>query len=441
MSALRKPRFRADILPGMAIYADAGAAAGAADPTGTEIAAMVAKINSTFEAFKAQNDAALTELRKGRDDVVSREHVDRVNAEVGKLTGELEAVQRRVAAMAVAGGSNDNGERTAERREHAKAFRAFIRKGIDAGLRDLEVKAALSTDSNPDGGFTVTPATEGVMTRVLETVSAMRRLATVVHVGGGGFTKLHNNAGTGTGWVGETSARPGTTTPSLEQVKIYDGEIYAMPAATQTMLDDSMLDVETWLGTEVVTAFAEQEGSAFVSGNGVNKPRGILGYTTVANASYAWGKIGFIKTGANGGFVVSSATANGYDAIVDLYHSLKSGYRSNASFLMNDASVAAIRKIKDAEGHYIYLPPTATEPGSVLGKPVETDDNMPDFATDQFPIAFGDFARGYTITDRVGVRVLRDPYSSKPYVLFYTTKRVGGGVTDFAAIKLLKASA
>lgn len=426
---------------GFAIYADAGANAAAQADASAEATKLAKELAGAFEAFKAQHSAQIVELKRGRDDVVTREHTDRINATVGEMSKALEDVQKRIAALAAAGlPANDNGD-TIERRAYTNAFRQFMRRGVEDGLRDLAIKATLTTDSNPDGGFVVAPATEGAMTRVLEVVSAMRRLATVQTISTPSFVKLHNLGSAGSGWVTEQGSRAETSTPQLARIEIPSGEIYAMPAATQTMLDDAVIPVETWLGAEVAAVFSEQESLAFVSGNGVNRPRGILGYTTVANASYAWGKIGFVKTGANGAFVTSSATANGYDAMLDLYHGLKQGYRAGAAFLMNDASLARIRKIKDAEGHYIYLPPTEGEPGRILGKAVEVDDNMPDFATGAFPVAFGDFKRGYMITDRQGVRVLRDPFSAKPYVLFYTTKRVGGGVTDFAAIKLLQSSA
>jgi HK97 family phage major capsid protein len=197
-----------------------------------------------------------------------------------------------------------------------------------------------------------------------------------------------------------------------------------------------MFDIESWLASEVAVEFAEEEGAAFITGNGVKKPRGILGYTPVANANYAWGSVGFVASGAAGAFV---AAPNGGDCLISLQHSLKSGYRNNGTFMMNDLTFEAVRKLKDSNGAYIWRP--GIEAGSadtLLGKPVSVDDNMPDIAANSYSIAFGDFQRGYIITDRMGARVLRDPYTNKPFVHFYTTKRVGGGIQDFAAIKLLK---
>jgi HK97 family phage major capsid protein len=208
-----------------------------------------------------------------------------------------------------------------------------------------------------------------------------------------------------------------------------------MPAATPQLLDDAAVNIDEWIADEVRVAFAEQEGAAFVSGDGSNKPRGFLDYDQVADGSWVWGKIGFIATGVAGAFPASNPT----DKLIDLAYSVKSAYRANAHFVMNRATEAAIRKFKDADGNYIWQP--AARPGeapTLLGHPVAESEDMPSIADEATAIAFGDFRRGYLIVDRVGIRILRDPYSSKPYVLFYTTKRVGGGVQDFNAIKLLK---
>jgi len=196
------------------------------------------------------------------------------------------------------------------------------------------------------------------------------------------------------------------------------------------------VDIAQWLADEVSITFAEQEGAAFISGNGIKKPKGVLAYPTVANASYAWGKLGFVVTGGAAAF----ASSNPADAIINLHYALKAGYRNNASWLISDAVMGTVRQMKDGQNNYLWAPPTVDAPATILGKPVVTDDNMPALAANAFPIAFGDFQRGYLISDRMGVQVLRDPYTNKPYVQFYTTKRVGGGVVNFEAIKLLKCS-
>jgi HK97 family phage major capsid protein len=212
-------------------------------------------------------------------------------------------------------------------------------------------------------------------------------------------------------------------------------EIYAMPAATASLLDDSAVDLDDWITGEIETAFAEQEGVAFVAGDGINKPRGFLDYDQVGESGWVWGKLGYVATGVDGALPASDAS----DVLIDTIYALKAGYRQNAGWVMNRKTQAAIRKLKDADGNYLWQPPAS--PGSramLMGFPLVEAEDMPDIASNATAIAFGDFGRGYLVVDRTGVRVLRDPYSAKPYVLFYTTKRVGGGVQDFDAIKLLK---
>jgi HK97 family phage major capsid protein len=211
-----------------------------------------------------------------------------------------------------------------------------------------------------------------------------------------------------------------------------------MPAATQPLLDDSAVNIDEWLAAEIDTAFAEQEGAAFVSGDGTNKPKGFLSYTPVAESAWEWGKLGFVITGEAADFPAADPS----DKLLDLIYSLKSGYRQNGTFVMNRRTQAAIRKMKDENGIYLWQPPAqAGGQASLMGFPLVEAEEMPDIGAGTFPVAFGDFRRGYLVVDRMGVRVLRDPYSAKPYVLFYVTKRVGGGVQDFDAIKLLKVAA
>jgi HK97 family phage major capsid protein len=208
-----------------------------------------------------------------------------------------------------------------------------------------------------------------------------------------------------------------------------------MPAATQTLLEDAAVNIDEWVADEVRIAFAEQENAAFVSGDGSNKPKGFLSYTTIAEASWAWDKIGYLATGVSGDFPASDPA----DKLIDLVYTLKSGYRANAHWVLNRSTQAEIRKIKDGDGNYIWRPgDQAGEKPSLMGFPIAETEDMPDIAANSFALAFGDFGRGYLVVDRVGIRILRDPFSAKPYVLFYTTKRVGGGVQDFNAIKLLK---
>jgi HK97 family phage major capsid protein len=408
-------------------------------PTSAEVKALVDGVQKAFADFKTANDERLKQIEaKGAVDPVTAEKVEKINSELDKLGKELDSTNTRVALMAVGGtgtpASNPRAN-TPEAKAHAKAFNDYFRKGIDATLRDLEVKASLSEGSGPDGGYTVPIDIDYNITRILAKVSAMRRLAQVMQISTLVYRKPISLGGAGSGWVGETEPRPQTNTPSLSVIDFPAMELYAMPAATQSLLDDSAVNIADWLATEVQITFAEQEGLAFISGNSADRPKGILSYATVADANYAWGKIGYVATGAAADFAAASQA----DALIDLAYAPKQGYRQNGSFLSNRKTLAAIRKFKDSTGNYVWQPGlVAGEPGVLLGYPHFTDDNMPDIGAGAYPVAFGDFARGYLIVDRIGVRVLRDPYSAKPYVLFYTTKRVGGGVQNFEAIKLLK---
>jgi HK97 family phage major capsid protein len=390
---------------------------------------LIEKQGKAFEAFRAANDSRLAQIEgKGHADPLLEEKVDRVNADITAITKQLAELEKKAGRIGDPMGGKE------AKSEHAKAFELFFRKGTDNGLAELQAKA-LSGLIDPDGGYTVPEELDAAIDRVATTVSAMRRLATVRAISTSTYKKLVSQGGAASGWVGEKTARAETNTPTLSEIAINTKELYANPAATQTLLDDSAVNIAAWLADEVSIEFAAQENAAFVSGNGVEKPRGILGYDTITNASYAWGKIGFVPSGA-------SSTFPDPDKLITLQHALKSVYRNGAAWMMNDAVQAYVRTFKDGEGNYLWRP--GLEPGApntLLGKPVETDDNMPAITTNTFPIAFGNFRRGYLIVDRIGTRILRDPYTAKPYVMFYTTKRVGGGVVNFEAIKLLKVAA
>jgi len=397
--------------------------------------AILAELKKAFEDFKAERDKEIADLKKGMGDVVQTEKVDRINAEITSLQKSLDETNALIAAMKVGAGGGDAMDPDVA--AHAEAFGRWFRKGVDAGLSDLEVKAKLTTQSDPDGGYLVPEEMETAIDRVLGTVSAVRSLARVITISTDTYKKLVSMGGASSGWVGEEQSRPETDTPTLREIAIVTGEIYAQPAATQKSLDDARIDVAQWLAEEVSIEFAEQEGAAFVSGNGINKPRGILAYPTVANASWSWGNLGFTVTGAAADFAASDPA----DALIDLFYSLKEGHRNGASWLTSDAVMGTIRKFKDGDGNYLWAPPSGpANVTTILGKPVATDDNMPALGANAFPVAFGNFQRSYLIADRAGIRVLRDPYTSKPNVLFYTTKRVGGGIVNFEALKLLKCS-
>jgi HK97 family phage major capsid protein len=398
-----------------------------------EIAGAFEDFTHAFEAFKDANDARLSEIETRLSaDVVTEEKLTRIDT-------ALDEAKRRLDRMTLDArrpplGQPSSRERDPAAAEHKAAFDAYVRSGEAMGLKTLESKA-LSAGSGPDGGYLVPDTVEREVLRRLSALSPIRAIADVRIISGGHYKRAYSAARPAAGWVGETAARAQTDSPPLTELSFPAMELNAMPAATQALLDDAVVDIEQWLAAEVETAFAEQEGAAFVTGDGVNKPKGFLASPTVANASWSFGNLGFVATGAAGAF----AEENAADALVDLVYALKAGYRQNASFVMNRKTQSAIRKLKDASGNYLWQPPAAAgSPATLMGFGLVESEDMPNIAANALAVAFGDFRRGYLVVDRAGVRVLRDPYSAKPYVLFYTTKRVGGGVQDFDAIKLLK---
>ncbi len=377
---------------------------------------------NAFEAFKDANDERLGQIEKRMAaDVVTADKVERINKALDDLTLKMKRPQL---------GGPEKDQPT----EHKRAFEAYVRKGETHGLFDIEAKS-MSVGSNPDGGYLVPAETEAEIGRLLSNASAMRAISDVRQVSASVYKKPFAITGAASGWIGEAAARPETASATLAELQFPTMELYAMPAATQSLLDDSVVNLDQWIAQEVRTVFAEQESQAFVTGNGVNRPKGFTDYAKVADASWTWGNIGYIATGVAGAFAASNPT----DKLIDLAYALKAGFRQNAHWVMNRKTQGVIRKFKDGQGNYIWQPAiTADGKASLMNFPITESEHMADIATDSYALALGDFRQGYLVVDRVGVRILRDPYSSKPYVLFYTTKRVGGGVQNFEAIKLMK---
>lgn len=385
-----------------------------------------------FDEFKEANDQRLSEKRSV--DVLLEEKIERLDGVIAAQTQRLEAIELKQARPAI--GSEPRPAEPANQPaiEHKAAFDAYVRGGDSANLRALEQKA-LSAGSNPDGGFLVPPEIETKIGERLFNISPIRSLASIRTISSNIYKKPMMATGAVAGWVGETDARTQTTTPTLDELSFPAMELYAMPAATTLLLEDSAVDIDEWLAQEVDRVFAAQEGAAFVTGDGNNKPKGFVSYNTVANSSWTWGNIGYVASGVAGAFPSTTPS----DVLVDLIFALKAGYRQNAAFVMNRKTQSLIRKFKDTTNNYIWQPPASPSGrASLMNFPVHDVEDMPDIAANSLSVAFGDFQRGYLIVDRAGVTVLRDPYSAKPYVLFYTTKRVGGGVQDYDAIKLLK---
>ncbi len=400
-----------------------------------ELKETIESIGRAFEQFKAENDARLKEIeKKGHVDPLLAEKVEKINADIsalGEMKKQLEAIETAVARGQFAGGGSAKDQEVISR---AKAFIHLMRGNIES-VKDINIQASASTLSDPDGGFTVPEEVDAAIDRIQGTLSSMRRLATVRSISTDTYKTLVNQGGATSGWVAEKGSRAETSTPTLAEIAINTKELYAMPYATQTLLDDSRIDIGAWLADEVSKVFDDAEGDSFINGNGVEKPKGIAAYSMVANSSYAWGKVGFIASG-------HANLLNNCDKLIDLQHALKTSYRNGAAFLMNDSTCQVIRKLKDGDGNYIWRPGLLEgAPDVLLGKPVEYDDNVDDIGAGKYPIFYANFKRAYLIIDRFGTRVLRDPYTAKPYVAFYTTKRVGGGIVMYEAIKAFKIAA
>lgn len=389
--------------------------------------AVVAELHTAFNQFKGDYDAKWGNAQKAVDDL---------NA--------------KIAALGMEGFPVNTADRAPPAEpEYTRAYATWLRAGMadrdsvsllhDANVTGVrkEVMAAMSAGSATDGGYLAPTEWDRTILKALAAKSPMRRLATVVNTKVRAYQTLWNKEGWGSGWVGETAARPATATAQLDPVIFDHGEIYANPAITQQLLDDADYPLEDWIATELSDEFARQEGIAFISGNGVNKPRGLLTYITggASETTHPGGPLVVVPTG-------NASTLNGPDTLIDFVYSQPAPYRQNAKWLMNSTTAAAVAKMKDGQGNYIWRDSyVAGQPSTLLGYAVEIDENMPSIAAGNLPIAFGDFRAGYVINDRYGVRLLRDPYTNKPYVHFYTTKRVGGGVRDPKAIRLLRVSA
>ena len=377
--------------------------------------ADTAEMMAVFEAYRQANDARLAEIeKKGAADPLSDEKLARIDRRLEALSVKM--------ARPDAGGSVDQAED-----EHREGWTRYLRTGDDSAIAGRELKS-LNTGTGSEGGHVAPPELDRLIEARLMAASPMRQIATVRQTSAGVYKKPVG-LGAAAQWVGEEAARPQTAVTGLDLLEFPAGELYAMPAATQALLEDAYADIDAWLADEVEIAFAAQESAAFVSGNGVAKPRGFLNYTIVADASHAWGQIGSVA----GDFTAADAA----DQLIDLIYAPKSQFRANGRFVMNRRTVSAVRKLKDGDGRYLWQPGSGGEAATVMGYPVTEMEDMPDIGEGNAAIAFGDFKRFYLIADRQGARVLRDPFSAKPYVLFYTTKRVGGGVQNFDAVKVM----
>ncbi|MBK5204918.1 MAG: phage major capsid protein [Polaromonas sp.] len=382
-------------------------------PAAGEIKALIEGVNQAFANFKEENNAALEGVKKGQADALQALKVDRINADIEKLQSAVDEANTRIAAAQMQGVAQGG----LKDKEYSAAFRSHMKRG--------EIQAALNKGVAGEGGYLAPTEWDRTITDKLVQVSPMRELASVQTISTAAYSKLFNNMGVTSGWVGEAAARPVTATPTFGTLTYTTGEIYANPSATQGMLDDAEIDLESWLAGEVQTEFAYQEGVAFLAGDGTNKPNGILTYVTGgANAAvHPWGAITTVNSGA--------AAALTTDGVLSLIYALPSEFTGNARFVMNRATQGLARKLKDGQGNYIWQPSyVAGQPSTIAGFSVTEVAGMPDVAAAAKAVLFGDFKRTYLVIDRIGVRVIRDNLTNKPYVSFYTTKRVGGGLLN-----------
>lgn len=377
-----------------------------------EIETKADAIAESFDIVERQDahDAAIAALR----------------SEVEEVKGRIERAGRMAVRPMLAGGA-----------EGGQEINGFIDGYVRHG-RETELKA-LSGTVPADGGFAVPQKIDEMIARRMVEISPIRSVANVVQTGTSGFRRLVSIGGAASGWVSETGARPETASPKLAEILPPTGELYANPSATQAMLDDAAFDVESWLAGEIATEFARAEGAAFINGTGTNQPKGFLTATTSAagDNTRAFGSLQFVGSG----------NASGFDAapeakLIDLVFQLKAPLRQGAVWVMNSTTLATIRKLKTSDGAFLWQPGLVQgQPDRLLGYPVVEAEDMPDVAANAFPIAFGNFKAGYLIAERRQTTILRDPYTNKPYVQFYATRRVGGQVMDSDAIKLLRITA
>lgn len=384
-------------------------------------------LGKKFDEFKSTNDKRVEALESEKGKLAGQ--VETLNGKLSELDELKSALEKELADAKRPGAA---GSKSVS--EHKNAFMQFVRKGKDDNLAELQQKA-LQTTVEADGGYAVPEELDRSIIELLRDESPMRSICNQITVSTPDYKRLVNLGGAGSGWVGENAARPATGTPTLAQISAFMGEIYANPQATQTSLDDMFFDAEGWLSAEVAREFAEQEGLAFLTGDGVNKPKGLLAYamSTESDAARAFGTLQKVHSGVAGDFTA--------DDLIKMVYTLRRGFRNGASWMMPGTTVFKIRLMKDSEGNYLWRPGLeAGQPSQILGYGITENEDMPEVAADANAIAFGDFRRAYTIVDRIGTRVLRDPYTNKPNVGFYTTKRVGGMLTDSQAVKVLTLS-
>lgn len=394
----------------------------------SEITDRVSALGNAWEQFKQINDARLREIeRKGSADTLYNEHLNNISSALDNYKRRLDHIETACDRPVLGDTEVEFGSKNRGKSDYEKAFCNYLRKGMDAGLETLQTKA-LSVGSDSDGGYLVTPTMSSKIVKAIFETSPMRQLASIETISTDALELIDDHDQAAAGWTAETGSISETTTPIIAKRNIPTHELYAQPKATQKLVDDSAIDIESWLADKIADIFSRKENTAFISGNGVGQPRGILTYTS----GTSWGKIEQVNSGTSG-----QVTA---DALVTLFYSLKDAYSKRASYLMNRTVVQAVRLLKQTStNQYLWQPGLASgAPDTLMGVPVYMAADMPVAAANSLSVAVGDFQSAYQIVDRRGIRILRDPFTEKPFVKFYATKRVGGDVINFDAIKIMK---
>jgi HK97 family phage major capsid protein len=380
---------------------------------------LSSEMQKSLHEFRGYVDKELKEIKaNGVASPETKEAVERLNKRIDEIQVKME--RPPVAAPAVA-------QKTA----HQKEFAAYAKEGlVGPVLKSM-------SETGADGGYTVPVELDRNIAALQLNFSPMRQLSTVVQVSTPTYQKLVSIHGAVSGWVGETATRTATNSPQFAQLTPYMGELYAFPQVTQQLLDDSIIDIEQYLAGELADNFNIAEGTAFSTGDGSTKPKGFLAYTQAAtvDGTRAFGTVQYVPTGVAADF----AATNKGDILFSMVGALKAGHRAGSVWQMPKSILFEVRAFKDGQSRYLWEPSLqAGQPQTLLGYPVYENEDLPAKAAGANSIAFGNFKRAYQIVDRIGTRVLRDPFTNKPYVGFYATKRVGGMLVDSEAVKVLK---
>ena len=395
----------------------------------SEITNRVSALGNAWEQFKQVNDARLSDIeRKGYSDPLYQEHLNNISVSMDNYKQRLDKYETVINRPSL-GLGNEETKSNANHTAYSKAFRNYLRKGMDSGLEALQTKA-LSVGSDPDGGYLVTPSMSSKIIQAIFETSPMRQICAIETISSDSLDIIDDHTSLSAGWTAESvDITTDTATPTIAKRNIPTNELYAQPKATQKLIDDAAIDVEGWLAGKIADIFSRTQNTAFVAGSGVGQPRGLLTYAS----GTSWNQIQQIGSGTSG-----QVTA---DSLITLFYSLKDAYMRRATFLMNRTTLQQVRLLKTTTNQYLWQPSMiAGSPDTLLGVPVYMASDMPIAAAASLSVAVGDFQAGYQIVDRQGISILRDPFTEKPFVKFYATARVGGDVVNFDAIKLLKLS-